>query len=553
MINNSSTLKEIQHLRELNGALIKKNHAAETEKLVLLKNLNATKKTNAQLTTQLTNLLEQIKLMNQRKFAASSEANLLQKNLFDELAIADSAQEQDPEDKTVTYTRKAKNKPKRKPLPESLERVVTVIDIDESDKVCDCCGGQRHKMGEEISEELAVVPATIYVNKTIRPKYVCNNKTCLDEKIYIQSLPPRILPKSYATPSLIADILTKKYVDHVPLYRQQQAWKRVNIDLPRNTMCAWLIQLAQDLRPLYHLLQKHILKYTVIHVDETTVQVLGEPDRTNQQKSYIWAYRGGQPDKPVVYFEYEETREAEHPIQFLKTYIGYVITDAYTGYDWINKIEGFRIIHIYCMSHARRNFAEIVKLTKTPGAAHTAIGYFQELYAIESYARDEKLTPEKRFILRLTKAKPVLDNLLAFLKEIAPKAPPGGKLGKAISYMLNREYGFYAYLSDGRLEIDNNPLENEIRPFAIGRKNWLFMGSPRGAEAACVFYTFIQSAKANNVEPSSYLTKILDILPSCKTEEDFEALLPWNIKITLEKDKLSGDGKNGSETVSDPP
>ena len=254
-----------------------------------------------------------------------------------------------------------------------------------------------------------------------------------------------------------------------------------------------------------------------------------------------------------MYFEYQETRGAQHPIQFLESYAGHVITDAYTGYDWMDAVEGFRIVHVYCMSHARRNFAEIVKLTKTPGAAHTAIQYFQELYAIEAYARDNKLTPEERFILRLTKSKPILDDLFTFLIEVAPKAPPGSKLGKAIAYMLDRRHGFYAYLSDGRLEIDNNLLENEIRPFALGRKNWLFLGSPRGAEAACIFYTLIQSAKANDVEPSAYLARILEILPSCKKDEDFEILLPWHIKVVLEKDKLSQGKEMGDKTVSDPP
>lgn len=553
MIDNSAMLKKIDRLEAANSTLVKRNYAIEEENHALLKNLAALKETNTQLTTKLSILLEQIKLMNQRKFASSSEANLLQQNLFDELAPESNSPEDDPQKQTVTYTRGTKNKPKRTPLPEGLERIVTIIDIDEADKICKCCGLARHKMGEEITEELVVVPATFYVKRIIRLKYVCNSNNCIDEKIYIQPLPPRILPKSYASPSLVADILTKKYVDHIPLYRQQQSWKRHSVDLPRNTMCGWLMQLAEELFPLYVLFKKHILNNTIIHADETTVQVLGEPDRTNQQKSYIWTYRGGQQHATVVYFEYQETRDAEHPIQFLENYHGYVIADAYSGYDWINKVESYRIVHVYCMAHARRNFAEIVKLTKTPGAAHKALSYFQELYAIEAYARDKKLTPEKRFILRLTKARPVLDNLFAFLEETSPKAPPGSKLGKAIAYMLNRKYGFYAYLSDGRLEIDNNNLENDIRPFAIGRKNWLFLGSPKGAAAACVFYTLIQSAKANGLEPYYYLTKVLEMLPFCKTEDDFEALLPWNIKADLDKEKLSGHMKNGSETVSDPP
>lgn len=524
MLNIIALLKENQQLKEKNEVLSQENAA-------LHQNLSASKETHTQLTAELNRLLEQIKLMNQRRFASSSEANLLQQNLFDELAVADSNEQQTK--KTVTYTRNATNKPKRTPLPEHLERVEIMVDIDDADKICACCGEKRQPMGEVVTERLIVIPAKVHVEKTIRPKYVCNSKKCTNEGIFIAPLVPRILPKSYASASLIADILTKKYVDHIPLYRQQQAWKRLAVEVPRNTMCGWLMNLLEEVRPLYRLLCQHILRHTIIHVDETTVQVLGEPNRDDKQKSYLWAYRGGPPDASVVYFNYQETRDAQHPMQFLETYHGFVMSDAYSGYHWIDTVEDYRLVHVYCMAHARRNFADIVKMTKTPGVAHTAIGYFQELYALEAYARDNNLTPAQRFILRLTQAKPILDKLFAFLKETAPKAPIGSKLGKAIAYMLDREYGFYAYLSDGRLEIDNNLLENEIRPFALGRKNWLFLGSPRGAEAACVFYSLIQTAKANDIEPFSYLNAMLEKLPFCKTDSDFEMLLPWNIKDEL--------------------
>ena len=335
----------------------------------------------------------------------------------------------------------------------------------------------------------------------------------------------------------MADILTKKYVEHLPLYRQEKAWARLDIKLPRNTMCGWIMTLAEALSPLYHLLIKRLLRYNIIAVDETTAQVLNEPERGNQQKSYIWAYRGGPPDKVGVYFEYQETRAAEHPFRLLKDYNGFVMTDAYAGYDWIDAEDGYRRVHIYCMAHARRPFAELVKMTKTKGYAHQATAYFAKLYAVEKRAARENLTPTQRFILRLKKAKPVLDELFAFLKETAPKAPPGSKLGKAIAYMLEREEGFYAYLSDGRLPIDNNLLENEIRPFALGRKNWLFLGSPRGAEAACIYYSLIQTAKANQIDPGLYLTRMLKKLPLCKIEADFETLLPWNIKAEIQAEK----------------
>ena len=369
--------------------------------------------------------------------------------LFDEVGVADSGEEEIPQKKTVTYTRNAKNKPKRQPLPDSLERIDIIIDIDEKDKTCAGCGQQCCLMGKDVSERLLLIPAKLQVERTTRLKYVCNSKQCHHETIFISPLPPRILPKSNASPSLIADILTKKYVDHLPLYRQQQAWKRQSIHMPRNTMCGWIMNLAADCSVLYRLLKKHSLRYDILHADETTAQVLKEPDRGNHQKSYIWAYRGGPPTKPVVYFEYKRTREATHAIQFLETYRGFVTSDAYSGYDWINHEKACRIIHVYCMSHARRPFAELVKLTKNPGYAHKAVAYFAKLYAIEKQARNDGMTPEARFILRLKQSKPILDQLFTFLKETLPQAPSGSKLAKAISYMLKREEGFYAYLSDG--------------------------------------------------------------------------------------------------------
>ena len=538
MLDMQSLLKDYQRTKEQNAALLQQITVLKEDKTQLTEALTKSKTHNAELTTKMTNMLEQIKLMNQRKFASLSEANLLQQNLFDEVGVADSGEdESETQQQTITYTRTTKNKPKRQALPEHLERVEIVIDIDEADKICDCCGKERGEMRSEITERLILIPAKLQVERTIRKQYVCNRKQCANEKILIEPLPPHILPKSNASPSVMADILTKKYVEHIPLYRQEKAWARLDIKMPRNTMCNWIMELAAECSILYQLLMKHALKHDIIAVDETTAQVLGEPDRRNDQKSYIWAYRGGPPDAPVVYFEYQETRDAEHPIRFLKNYHGFVMSDAYTGYDWIDAAEGYRIVHVYCMSHARRPFAELVKATKTEGHAHTAIGYFQALYAIEKYARENKLTPEERFYLRLTKARPILDALFKFLKTTLPKAPKGSKLGKAINYMLTREEGFYAYLTDGRLEIDNNLLENEIRPFAIGRKNWLFLGSPRGAEAACMFYSFIQTAKANGLDPAIYLTNMLEKLPYCRTEADFEKLLPWHLKAELQADK----------------
>ena len=274
MLDMQSSLKNYLRTKEENAVLLQQNAALQAEKVTLSQALETSQTNNAELTTKVTNMLEQIKLMNQRKFASRSEANLLQQNLFDEVGVADSGGAEEPEaqKQTITYTRSSKNKPKRQPLPESLERVDIVIDIDEADKICDCCGELRSEMRDEVSERLIVIPVKLQVERTIRKQYVCNSKKCEDEQIFIQPLPPRILPKSNASPSIMADILTKKYVDHLPLYRQQQSWARLDIKMPRNTMCGWIMELAAECSILYQLLIKHALKHDIIAVDETTAQ-----------------------------------------------------------------------------------------------------------------------------------------------------------------------------------------------------------------------------------------------------------------------------------------
>ena len=540
MFNGIELQQENQRLKAQMTMLLQENNQLKTNVVSLEEKLTESKSTQATQQQQITNLLEQIKLMRHRTFGTKSEANLLQQSLFDEIGVADQTP-LEPDTQTITYTRKKKGQGHWVVLAEGLEQVEIILDIDEADRHCPCCDKERSKMGEEVSERLITIPAKIKVERTIRPQYVCKNPQCDENTIVIQTLPPRILTKSYASPSIIADILTKKYIEHMPLYRQQQSWKRVGVKLPRNTMCNWLMTLAKECSPLYQLLREHAIHYNILYIDETTGQVLGEPGRDNRKKSYIWAYRGGPPDQPVVYYEYQESRSAEHPMRFLKDYSGVVLTDAYTGYDWIDAEAGFRLIHVFCMSHARRNFADIVKITKTEGYAHQAISYFEKLYAVEKTAREQNLTPAARFYLRLTEAKPVLYQLFTFLEETLPKANPNGKLGKAISYMLQRKEGFYAYLTDGRLEIDNNLLENQIRPFALGRKNWLFLGSPRGAEAACMFYTLLQTAIANGLDPRQYLTDMLEQLPYCQTKDDYKRLLPW--RIILKTNEVNNECK----------
>lgn len=473
-------------------------------------------------------LLEQFKLFQQRQFAPSSEKNLAQQDFFDEAGIdLPEPKNEESQSNTIDVPAHKPTKAKRAPFPKNLPREEIVHDIEEEKKICDC-GCEKERFGEEVTEQLKVIPPKLSVVCHIRPKYAC--KKC-ESAVSIAAMPNLLLPKSNATPSLITFIILNKYCDHLPLYRQEQIWKRYNINIPRNTMCGWLLSVAELCEPLWEQLRLYLLAHDYIQADETTLQVMKESERKNTQKSYAWVYKGGCVKQKVVVYEYQETRAGLHARNFLKGFKGYLQTDGYKGYDWVDDIE--EIIHLGCMAHARRPFAELVKLIKKPGKAHQALAFIQKLYKVEKEARDNGLTPEERQALRDKKSKPILNKLKEWLEKTMRGSPPQGKLGKGIKYMIDRWEELTNFLKDGRLEIDNNGVENSIRPFAVGRKNWLFMGSPRGARAGMIFYSLIMTCKANDIDPASYFNYMLNRIRNCKTDNDYKALLPLNIDQNL--------------------
>ena len=473
-------------------------------------------------------ILEQFKFSQQRQFAPSSEKNSLQQELFDE-AGAESPEEENKyvQDESINIPPHKRSKAIRKPLPDSLPREVVIHDISEAEKLCEC-GCLKKRFGEEITEQLKVIPPKLSVFRHIRPKYSC--KQC-ETGVSVAPMPALLLPKSNATPSLITFIILSKYVDHLPLYRQEHIWNRYGIDIPRNTMCGWLLTVAELCEPLWEQLKHHILAYDYAQADETTVQVMKEAERKNTQKSYAWVYRGGCLKQKVVVYEYQETRAGQHAKTFFQGFKGYLQTDGYKGYRWV--ADSDEITHLGCMAHARRPFAELVKMTKKPGKAHQALAFIQKLYRVEKEGRDKGLTPEERKILRNEQSRPILNKLKKWLEKTMHGSPPRGKLGKGIKYMVDRWDELTNYLKDGRLEIDNNLIENSIRPFVIGRRNWLFMGSPAGARAGMIFYSLIMTCKANNIDSTSYFNYMLDRSRTCKNEQDYKALLPFSIDPNL--------------------
>ena len=420
----------------------------------------------------------------------------------------------------------------RKPLPEDLPRVEKLHDIDDADKVCGC-GSDLERIGEEVSEQLDIIPARIRVIRHIRPKYACRNCEGVEDDgptVKIAPVPPQIIPKSIAGPGLLAHILTGKFIDHLPFYRQEKQFIRLGVDVSRTSMCRWAMQAASACHPLLNLLKEEIQAGSYVNIDETSLQVLQEPGRSPTSKSYMWVFRRGDPEKPVLIYEYHPTRSGDAASAFLRDFQGYVQTDGYKGYDFLDHSKGVR--HIGCWAHARRKFMDVIKAqgkNHKAGAADRALSYIKKLYRLEKYARKNGLSPEEIYSLRQKEAKPILDDFEKWLARKKLQTPPKGLLGKAITYTLNQWHRLKGYIEDGSLDIDNNMAENSIRPFVVGRKNWLFSGTPEGAEASALLYSLIETAKANRLEPYAYLRYIFEKIPSARTLEELEALLPWNL------------------------
>jgi len=485
-------------------------------------------------------LEEHIRLLKNELFGRRSEKHLPmeddpQRGLFED---PDDEQNLEPagEPAAIDVPGHKRRKAGRKPLPADLPRVEVIHDLDEAEKQCGC-GLQRSCIGQEVSEKLDIIPATIRVIRHIRYKYACKECEGVDSNqpaVKIAPAPKQLLPKSMATAGLVAHIAVAKFEDALPLYRQEKQFARLGIDLPRATMASWLIKTAGHLLPLVEICNREIRSGPLINIDETTIQVLDEPGRSNTSKSYMWLFRGGDPDRPVLIYQYHPSRSGKIPLNYLNGYQGYIQTDAYKGYDALGRQKG--VVMVGCWAHARRKFAEVVKAkgnVKKKGLAEEALDKNGRLYALEKQARRQGLDPLGIYELRQEKSRPILDDLKAWLDEKSIKTPPKGLLGKAINYALGQWHRLVRYIDDGRLRPDNNIAENAIRPFVLGRKNWLFSGHPRGAEATAILYGLVETAKANGLKPYPYLRYLFQQFPFAESEADYRRLLPMYVDPSL--------------------
>jgi transposase len=480
---------------------------------------------NKHLKAQVLTLQEQLNLALARRYAASSEKiSPDQYRLFDE---AETDTEVEWEDDKIIVPAHTRKKGGRKKLPESLPRVEVVHELSGDELICPFDGATLTEIGAVTSEQLDIIPATIQVIRHVRKQYACD----CGQSIKTAALPKQPIPKSMASPGLLAHITVSKYQDALPLYRQETILRRIGVDIPRVTMANWMIQVGILIQPLINLLRDRMLEYDIIQMDETTVQVLKEPGKRAQAKSYIWVQRGGPPDKPLVLYDYDPGRSAEVPKRLLEDFKGYLQTDGYDGYNAVVAANG--LTHLGCMAHARRKFNDAVKAqgrNRKRGKAHRGLALIRKLYRIEKQARQLKLKPQDRYAHRQKHARPVFDEIRTWLEDARPQIAPSSATGAALNYLHNEWDKLIRYLDDGRLEIDNNLAENAIRPFVTGRKNWLFSVSVKGVKASANLYSLIECAKINGLEPYAYLRYVFTELPKAGSVEAIEALLPGDLK-----------------------
>ncbi|WP_227767619.1 IS66 family transposase [Zhaonella formicivorans] len=486
---------------------------------------------NAELTAKLNWFMEQFHLSQHRQFGTSSEkTNPDQLQLFNEAEAEAQPFLKEPTIEEITYRRRKKQGHRESQL-ENLPVETIEYRLPPEEQVCSCCGGALHEMSTEVRQELKIIPAQAYVVKHVRYVYACRHceRENIQTPIVIAPMPTPVLSGSLVSPSAMAYIMTQKYVEGMPLYRQEQQLSRLGIELSRQTLANWMVQGAERwLYPLYERMHEHLLKRDILHSDETTLQVLREPGRLAESTSYLWLYRTGREGPAIVLYDYQTTRASKHPCRFLSGFKGYLHVDGYAGYNGLPDIT-----LVGCWAHARRKFDEALKalpVEKRNAAVATKEGleFCNQLFAIEREIHDA--TPEERYKTRLERSRPILEAFLAWLKFQKPRVLPKSAFGQAISYCLSQWDKLTAFLQDGRLELDNNRSERSIKPFVIGRKNWLFANTPKGAKASATIYSIVETAKENGLNPFNYLQYLFEKLPNVDIQDQnaLDELLPWS-------------------------
>jgi transposase len=474
---------------------------------------------------------EQFRLLQRKRFGSSSEKTSPgQKELFfDEAENEADRRKPEPALEQITYTRR-KQEGKRKEDLSGLPVETVTHSLPEEERKCPECGKTMHVMGHsEPRREIEIIPAQVKVVEHIRQTYACRNCEHSGTSVPIikAPMPEPVIKGSAASPSAIAHIMVQKYVNAMPLYRMESDLAASGLVLSRQTMANWMIYSSERwLEPLYLLMKARMEEEEVLHADETVLQVLHEPGRASRTNSYMWLYMtGALAALSIVLYEYQETRSSSHPRRFLEGFNGYLHCDGYQGYHSLSP--AIRIVG--CWAHARRKFDEAVKSAPPDGRASSrsqkGLDFCNELFALERRYEKEALSPGERFEARLQHSRPVSDALFAWADSVG--SLPKSALGKAIHYLLEQRPYLENVYRDGRLDLSNNRAERSIKPFVIGRKNWLFSASPKGAKASSIIYSIIETAKMNRLKPFEYLKHIFETMPNT-TPEKYCSLLPWS-------------------------
>lgn len=497
---------------------------------------------------EIESLKADLKFFRQYFFARKTEKSKISKDdrqlwLFNEIEThADDPEQKEGNDdvQDTEHSHSPKKRGKRKPLPATLLRKIRIIELPQEKRIC-ACGTPLIVIGEEKSEKLVVIPAQVYVEVTIRKKYACPNCEGTEDPehptVRIPKMPEELLPKSIASASLVAQIIWDKFCNGLPLNRQSNIWTSLGIDISVSDMSRWAIAAADKCSSLYSLLIKKCVESHIINMDETPLLVMKEPNRTNEQKSYMWVMCGTS-DCPSRIFHYDPSRGHQVAEKLLESFQGYLQTDGLAGYKIVGKRDG--VEHVACLAHIRRKFKNVEKVAGKKHKNEVAdiiLEGIGKIYDIERTLRDElktnSITKEDFLKQRKLEAEPVLKYLIELIHQKIPITPPTSLLGRALSYASKQWADMSRYLDSPDLTPDNNIAENAIRPFVVGRKNWLFAGSPHGAYASALFYSLIETAKCNGIDPRAYINYVLDNIVSATTPELLEDLLPWNCKNKL--------------------
>lgn len=490
--------------------------------------------------TYIERLEEQLRRMQQHRFGKRSEKDPNQSELqwFNEaelLAAMQAAQtpvagveENEAEEGEGEFCDVAGHQRKKRrssELPADLARTDVIHDLSDAEKVCDC-GQTLRRIGEDVSEQLSIVPQQFYVIVHHRLKYACACKAC----IRTAAMPPAPLPGSQASAQLLAYSIVAKLHDGLPLYRQEAMARREHLELPRAKLARWHIGSGLATQPLYNLIQDTFFDYDIAQSDDTGIQVLKEAARSPENKSYLWIRRGGPPDKPVVLLDYSPNKTGQTAYGLLSEFRGYLVCDAASNFNLSIKQNG--LVAVFCNDHARRKLVEAIRglPNKDRGKAWAAakgVAFYKLLYKIERQIAD--YSPALRLQHRQKRAVPVWDEFVGWAKKLVQEGLAHGSSREALKYLLKHEAGLRRYCEDGRLPISNILAEHVAKKIAIARKNFLFADTPAGATSTAMNYCLIETARANGHNAYQYLAVVLSTLPSAKSLDDYEALLPWNV------------------------